>query len=200
MGQYLWDTDTVNSAPRLRIDAANSKDKSHVIMILPSTHGLSSIQKESEVTIDHYDDDEVEVKENFFIKPSWVVLDEAHNLTNLGTIVWKFIMDKLIKRAGSPIYFLSVSGTPIRRSPEDLLPFFSVATSPVVLNWDSPPSYNPSTDFQDWVRESTWLVQHSKNADSESETTRKEYERRFTNCKALGKKSGAALHNPATES
>ncbi|KAI3326480.1 hypothetical protein HD806DRAFT_551503 [Xylariaceae sp. AK1471] len=155
-------------------------------MIMPTSSALAGIQKESTVTVEL--DDGTEVLEPFFIKPGWVVMDEAHNQITENTIVWRFITDKLINRSASPTYLVSVSGTPIRRSPHALKPFLSVVTSPAVQKWNEPPGYNPREDFDEWVKESNWLVNHRSNTESADKAIRATYEQRFCECKALGKK------------
>ncbi len=155
-------------------------------MIMPTSSALTGIQKESAVTVEL--DDGTEVLEPFFIKPGWVVMDEAHNQITENTIVWRFITDRLINRSASPTYLVSVSGTPIHRSPHALKPFLSVVTSPAVQNWNEPPGYNPREDPDEWVKESNWLINHRSNAESADKAIRATYGQRFCECKALGKK------------
>ncbi|KAJ3565681.1 hypothetical protein NPX13_g7415 [Xylaria arbuscula] len=182
-----WEQDTVNSEKMLlKLNGKQTGDNSHIIMIMPTSSALAGIQKESVVIVEL--DDGTEVLEPFFIKPGWVVMDEAHNQITENTIVWRFITDKLINRSASPTYLVSVSGTPIRRSPHALKPFLSCVTSPAVQNWNEPPSYNPLEDFDERVKESNWLVNHRGNAASADSAIRATYEQRFSGCKVLGKK------------
>ncbi|KAI1502470.1 P-loop containing nucleoside triphosphate hydrolase protein [Biscogniauxia marginata] len=168
----------------LKLGGKRNDDNNHIIMIMPTSSTLTNIQKESTLIVEY---EERDVLEPFFIKPAWIVMDEAHNQVTENTLVGRFITKKLIKRSASPSYLVCMSGTPIRRSPLSLKPFFTAITSPTVQGWKEPPGYNPLDDFNAWAKESDWLVSYRGDAESADATRRTTYEKRFQNCKRLGK-------------
>ncbi|KAH9905219.1 P-loop containing nucleoside triphosphate hydrolase protein [Xylariomycetidae sp. FL2044] len=182
---WEWEPNaTAGHRPFLRFTGRSQRDNSHIIMILPASPALTGIQRESTVKVEC---EGGTLEEPFFIKPGWVVIDEAHNHITRNTVLWQFIK-KLVNRSGSPLYLISMSGTPIRRSPSALLPFFDAVTSTSVRRWGKPPSYLPLEDFDRWVKESGWLVDRRGYVDSDDTAKRSEYEKRFQECKKLGAK------------
>ncbi|KAI0977546.1 hypothetical protein F4678DRAFT_455696 [Xylaria arbuscula] len=181
--QWAWQSMPTGRA-LLTLGGRKKGDTSHIIMVMPASSALTGIQKESSLYVER---DGSDVLETFFIKPGWVIIDEAHNQITETTIVWQFI-EKLLCRATSPTHLISASGTPIRRSPWALKPFINIVTSRAVRHWREPPRYDPRKDFDLWARESDWLVSHRRDADSANEGKRDAYQKRFHDCKLLGRK------------
>ncbi|KAI6080890.1 P-loop containing nucleoside triphosphate hydrolase protein [Hypoxylon rubiginosum] len=183
--RWAWGQDPGHSQQAVLRLGGRKNDNSHIIMIMPTSSALSRIQKTSTLPVEY---EEREILEPFFVKPSWIVMDEAHNQITEDTVVWRFITEKLMRRSASPTYLVCMSGTPIRRSPLALKPFFAAVTSSTARSWKEPPSYNPWDHFNAWVKESDWLVNHKGDAESTDKQKRNVYEERFSRCKLLGKK------------
>ncbi|KAI1287733.1 hypothetical protein F5Y03DRAFT_114267 [Xylaria venustula] len=162
-------------------------DNGHIIMVMPLSTGLRSIQQESSVQCKLSDDpqDSSFISHSFFIKPSYIIVDEMHSCVSKTTVAWQFILSKLVARSSAPTYFIGISGTPIRSSPAGLEPFFDVVALPVAQTWKSPPRAFDRPVFTTWVKETTWLVNHRGYLDAPDEAKQREYVSRFEKCKAL---------------
>lgn len=66
-------------------------------------------------------------KPAFTFQPGQVIVDEAHTVRKLATGLWQCIR-KLASRAGSPLFLLALSATPMPESPADLEPFLVITT------------------------------------------------------------------------